>query len=324
MKLFIDANGYLNFLRLSKDQTSALDQLLKLVKTKKIELVFPLITREEYLRNRETEVLKTRKGIESLNPPSLSLPSPVREKSKILKKKHADYCTQIKKLEEKYLFSVESIKKKIDDLYSVALHPDENEMMHQAALRRRDRGNPPGKPTGPIGDQLAWELLLANFTSDTLTIISIDGDWFSVVGDKKVLRASIVEEWNRRSQKTISYKETVGEFVNGFTKKPSVSQEKINEEKNVAQASSFSGISNSNGVFTIDPRSGYITLSNLTNSSAISGISSNVSFGSPIASSNFGAFSQAGSVILSPAMLSTGLICENCKQYRLQCICLKS
>jgi hypothetical protein len=55
----------------------------------------------------------------------------------------------------------------------------------QNAQQRKERGDPPGKPTDPIGDQVNWEQILCRFVGKTkLWIITNDGDYGSVYGKK--------------------------------------------------------------------------------------------------------------------------------------------
>jgi len=52
------------------------------------------------------------------------------------------------------------------------------QMEMQRARERRERGNPPGKSTNPLGDQLTWEQIRTRFVGRRrLWIISRDGDY---------------------------------------------------------------------------------------------------------------------------------------------------
>lgn len=309
MKLFIDANAYLNFLRLSNDRTSALSSFLILVRAKKVILVFPKITIEEYLRNRDKVIENSRLALVKLkNLPSVSLPPPVKGGIKILEEKRKNYLSELEKIEKKYVNSVKLIKEKIDTLFKYSIHPDETESLYQAALRRRERGNPPGKSNGTIGDELVWELLLSDCHSDDLAIVSGDTDWFLNLNGKKVLHNFLIEEWRQKSKKNISFFETVGEFVNSLTKQDTVSKEKIKEEK--ISLSSVGALSwdEQLGRFVLSDQSltGPLTLSNISGATW----DPNVDMGNLISSSF--------SILESAAETS---FCLSCGRSKLSCIC---
>ncbi|MBX3416767.1 MAG: DUF4935 domain-containing protein [Pirellulaceae bacterium] len=65
----------------------------------------------------------------------------------------------------------------------------------QRARNRRELGNPPGKNSNPIGDQLTWEQILTNFDGKKrLWIISRDGDYGTVFGGKGFLNRFLYDE----------------------------------------------------------------------------------------------------------------------------------
>ena len=65
----------------------------------------------------------------------------------------------------------------------------------QKARDRRELGNPPGKSSNPIGDQLTWEQILSHFKGKKrLWIISRDGDYGTVYGGKGYLNQFLFDE----------------------------------------------------------------------------------------------------------------------------------
>lgn len=65
----------------------------------------------------------------------------------------------------------------------------------QKARDRREIGNPPGKSTNALGDQLTWEQILTHFKGKKrLWIISRDGDYGTVYGGKGFLNGFLYEE----------------------------------------------------------------------------------------------------------------------------------
>jgi hypothetical protein len=72
--------------------------------------------------------------------------------------------------------STDVVSKALENLFS---HPVEHnaEELERARLRK-EHGNPPGKKSGPIGDQLNWEQILTRWRPDTgLWIITGDDDF---------------------------------------------------------------------------------------------------------------------------------------------------
>jgi len=60
---------------------------------------------------------------------------------------------------------------------------------------RRERGNPPGKATDPLGDQLSWEQLLSRCQSNRgLWIITGDLDFATRHAGKMVLNAALYKD----------------------------------------------------------------------------------------------------------------------------------
>ena len=72
-------------------------------------------------------------------------------------------------------------------------HTPTPEEVERARLRR-ERGNPPGKPDDPLGDQISWEQLLARYDGAApLWIISKDNDFSSKVLKHRYFNAFL---WN--------------------------------------------------------------------------------------------------------------------------------
>jgi hypothetical protein len=71
----------------------------------------------------------------------------------------------------------------------------------QRATNRRERGNPPGKPGDPLGDQLTWEQLLSHCKGKSkLWIISVDRDYYSEYAGKLFLNPLLYQDLGRVSQ----------------------------------------------------------------------------------------------------------------------------
>jgi hypothetical protein len=76
MKLFVDTNIYLNYFRRSDESLSSLRELRKLLKQRKLKLVLPAQTRDEYFRNRNRIAEESRALIVQERERKLNLPAP--------------------------------------------------------------------------------------------------------------------------------------------------------------------------------------------------------------------------------------------------------
>src|SRR5262249_23086757 len=80
--------------------------------------------------------------------------------------------------------SEDEVSIRLSVLFNNAILPNAAEM--QRARERKERGNPPGKPNQPLGDQIVWEQLLTHCKTNNckrLWIVSKDSD-YGVKGEK--------------------------------------------------------------------------------------------------------------------------------------------
>jgi hypothetical protein len=79
--------------------------------------------------------------------------------------------------------SEDEVSKALTPIFAKAVPHSPEEL--QRARERKELGNPPGKNTNPIGDQLTWEQILTHFEGKKrLWIISRDGDYGTVYEGK--------------------------------------------------------------------------------------------------------------------------------------------
>lgn len=84
------------------------------------------------------------------------------------------------------------------------------------ARERRERGNPPGKKTDPLGDQLSWEQVLERLgPGDHLHILTKDSDYAVEVGGKPHLVPMLYREARERigDAGTITVHETLSDLT---------------------------------------------------------------------------------------------------------------
>lgn len=228
MRVFIDANIYLHFVRPSNENVKSLDELEALIKENKISLFFPLITKNEFLRNISFIAL-SHQGVIKKKAPS----TPSLEESETIVA-YKEYLEKLKNLSNLYLKSVKTLRKRIIGIYERSEHLDETEDLLKKAYFRKLKGNPPGKKDH-IGDELAWEMLLHSTKEkdDELAIITQDRDWKEMMPDSKGQGINLIleEEWKTFSKNNISFFNTVGEFINKFTGKAKIAKKDLEREK---------------------------------------------------------------------------------------------
>lgn len=83
----------------------------------------------------------------------------IREQLQKIREKVNETKEEFKKLTHDLLEQVsqskDEVSKVLAGLFSQAVAPNEGEL--QRARARKERGNPPGKKSDPLGDELSWE-----------------------------------------------------------------------------------------------------------------------------------------------------------------------
>jgi hypothetical protein len=91
--------------------------------------------------------------------------------------------------------SQDDVSKALAPIFAKVVAHTANEF--QRAKDRRERGNPPGKRSDPIGDQLTWEQILTHFgekRKKRLWVISKDSDYGRIYGKKQYLNPFLYDE----------------------------------------------------------------------------------------------------------------------------------
>jgi hypothetical protein len=68
-----------------------------------------------------------------------------------------------------------------------------------AARLRKELGNPPGKPSDPLGDQLTWEQFLTKYSTQEVWIITADEDYYSEFNNQRFLNPYLYNELKTKS-----------------------------------------------------------------------------------------------------------------------------
>jgi hypothetical protein len=110
-----------------------------------------------------------------------------------IKGMNAEIDALILDLMEQISFSKDEVSKALSLIFANAVPHSSEEL--ERARNRRELGNPPGKTTNPIGDQLSWEQILTQFKDKKrLWIISRDGDYGTPYSGKRFLNRFLYDE----------------------------------------------------------------------------------------------------------------------------------
>jgi hypothetical protein len=91
--------------------------------------------------------------------------------------------------------SEDEVSKRLSGLFDKAISPSEDEM--RRARDRKERGNPPGKTSDTLGDQITWEQLLTyckEIDCKRLWIITSDEDFFTKSLKRCLLNSLLTNE----------------------------------------------------------------------------------------------------------------------------------
>jgi hypothetical protein len=202
--LFIDANKYLDLYRTDSGK--------KLLAQLEEQAAYIFITQQvvaEVQRNkilvaadflgRKSNSLKIQtSGVpDHLSGTSAGQDDEIRQKMREISQKAKEVNKDVDALAlgimEQINRSEDEVSKVLIPIFAKAVAHSPEEL--QKARDRREIGNPPGKSTNALGDQVTWEQILTHFKGKKrLWIISRDGDYGTVYGGKGFLNGFLYEE----------------------------------------------------------------------------------------------------------------------------------
>lgn len=203
--LFIDANIYLKFYEARRDHLRTLLGSLKEAEA------FVLVTKQivyEVRRNQRNVFarqvdqilgeISEKIGLASFHPKADSKArsnwnkriATTETKLKAIKRA---YQNDAEKMAEKIRTSIDPVSTALSGIFSTAIEASTTEF--DMARLRRERGNPPGKRSDPLGDQLSWEQLLGKAKpNQAIWIVAEDGDYWEANSKKTSLRSLLYSE----------------------------------------------------------------------------------------------------------------------------------
>lgn len=204
MKVFFDANILISLFRLTNEDLESLRKLVSASNLKKFQLVTTPHLRDEYERYREKAISD---GISAFSSTKIGAQFPpfvrgsqkfiqVSQDIKKLKVDLRELETEVREQAEARNLLIDEI---IGELFSSSHVIEESLEIVSAARLRLDKGNPPGKKAGNIGDALHWESLLSDARPyETLVIVSKDGDFASELHRGKP-KKFLAKEWSNKT-----------------------------------------------------------------------------------------------------------------------------
>ncbi len=207
--VFIDANIYLDPYRRKMENYRELLEGLREIEP---YLLVTRTVRDEVERNRLTaysannkiEKPKPKSDLVEMRPHHAQDTAEVDEINKNVRRLENELATkagalheQLKKVHHENLVSILNG----DDDVSLAIKPifekavsETPEQLNRARLRK-EKGQPPGKRTDPLGDQISWEQLLdAAKRKGTIWLVTRDRDYTATIGEEVYLDPSLRRE----------------------------------------------------------------------------------------------------------------------------------
>lgn len=233
--IFIDANLYiplyglpkwkklLDLLKEQKDYIFVTVQIVEEVQRNKLQVVAGLLTNQ----------LEHLKKSRSLNLPDYifgGTDSKLRETLRDLRKKQIE--TNLIKATVQALQRIsrseDKVSKALNAVFRDAVTPTPEEI--QRAGERKERGNPPGKPEDPLGDQLTWEQFLSHAKGKSkIWIITNDADYCTKHSGKMFLNPLLYRDLTKGMRRTpeVFCFDNIDEGIRNFVRKTRVKAKRL-------------------------------------------------------------------------------------------------
>ncbi len=255
MRLFIDTNIYLDYFRASSESLASLKALKDLLAQKRVVLVIPEQTEQEYLRRRSGIVEETRsellkqRGSRAFNRQTPVVRDWKKAKAieKIIRNLMSAYDNLLEEYDKKSLSEKTIADLLIKDIFKLSEKLAEGKSIIERANLRYMKGNPPKKykDDRSFGDAIVWESLLDDAEKDNLAIITHDTDFICKQKDEQVLNHFLRKEWEKKTKNKITLYISLAKFINYFEKKDVIKKEIVQEEEKMGQRAIMNSVSSS-------------------------------------------------------------------------------
>ncbi len=261
--IYIDANIYLGFYNSNrpdfkkllgsvielKDRIFFTEQIAHEIDRNKLNIFRQSI--ENYTRQVALSATTLPEHMEEDSSPKLSewnkerkkLEDQISESNKSLLPILNDVLTEIS-------VSRDKVSKELAAIYSKASVPSTIEI--EKARLRRELGNPPGKRSDPLGDQLSWEQLLSVIKNVShLWMVSTDRDYFTEHHKAIYLNPILYNDIIRLNPKIeIKTYNTLTEALRDYNKKDQIKAIPTNEELDVISENERQDLKGTSGLTT--------------------------------------------------------------------------
>lgn len=250
--IFIDANIYLEFFKSSQAE---LKKLLPVLESLKDNIYVTQQIADEVSRNKvKVASDNLRNYVNNYKPPRVRLPEHLEEGdeklvedwNKTSSKLTSDYSASEKALSavtehllDKIMKSEDAASISLEKLFDTAIKPTQQNILN--AKYRKELGNPPGKATDPVGDELSWEQLLETYNGESpLWIVSADNDYSSSINKKRFLNAFLFNELKQKiSREPVIYIfDSLAEGIEHFSSKSSTPVENLPSKEELKKIAS--------------------------------------------------------------------------------------
>lgn len=258
MRVFIDTSYYLSFVDKPTEELGSFNEFKKLV-PEKVELIFPQVTQEEFIR-KLSKVVITFIDLPKNPPMNVSYANVDQETREKIEKLHKEYRKELTKLKSHYSKSIEEYGNRLlGDYRELARKTPETSALIKSAHNRKLKGNPPGKKNH-IGDELAWETILKYCSDDDISIISKDPDWKDERDKNNFKVHPFLEyEWKNKTKKNVILYNSLGKFINDFTGEKRIPEKEIKSEKQSGTPLTYRGDQDSGPIFFTSPYLGVVS-----------------------------------------------------------------
>jgi hypothetical protein len=247
MHVFIDTNILLNFFHYTKDELDALNDVFGEHQHGSATVHLTEQVCDEFKRNREGKIKDALKKFEGISfSPQFPHFMKAYEEYSMIRKLTAELDklrkTTLEKVENDVIEHKLLADRLIGDIFKTSQAVPVTKDIYEKATMRMDLGNPPGKAKS-LGDAVNWITLLEVVPDkEDLHVISEDGDFFSVLDERKV-HPFLQEEWKRKKQGNLFAYRTLSAFMSEHFDGIAFSFDKDKEAliDSLAETGSFAG-----------------------------------------------------------------------------------
>lgn len=213
VNIFIDTNIFLSFYHISNEDLTELSKLAVGLNQREIVLFLPGQVVDEFHRNREVKVADAmnafRKHNFKVSFPRMCIGYPEYEEiQSLIKKCSAAHSSLVNELEKDILSESLRADEVIGEIFEAAFRVETTDLLIERARTRVELGKPPGK-SGSLGDAINWETLLSETpNSESLYIVSSDGDFASTI-EKERIKPYLAKEWRHSKSSEVYFFRTL-------------------------------------------------------------------------------------------------------------------